>query len=383
MATIKSVKRWFWWHKWTSLICTAFLLLLCLTGLPLIFHEEIEELSETKKEISHAADANPVPLDQMAATAVKHFPGKVVKLVVWDKEHPGLVNITLGDSPSSHYKTDKYVVINSYTGKVADTPAPQEGFMYIMLRLHVDLFAGIPGKLLMALMGFLFVIAIISGIMLYGPIMKKFDFGMIRTEKSKRLKWLDMHNLLGIVTLTWATVVGLTGIINALADVMLYAWQQGQLTEMTAPYKNAKPLTGTLSSLDEALNIVQQKVPEMQPYFIAYPGTIYSSKHHYAVFVRGTTPLTERLLKPVLVDAKTGELTDMREMPFFVNAYFISQPLHFGDYGGMPLKVIWAIFDIATIVVLGSGLYLWFARSKSSREQIARMEANYNLTVTV
>ncbi|PJJ83526.1 PepSY-associated TM helix domain-containing protein [Mucilaginibacter auburnensis] len=383
MATIKSVKRWFWWHKWTSLICTAFLLLLCLTGLPLIFHEEIEELTEAKKELTHAPDAKPVPVDEMVKTAVAHFPGKVAKLVVWDKEHPGLVNVTVGDSPSSAYQTDKYVAINAYTGEIEDTPVVQEGFMWVMLRLHVDLFAGIPGKLLMALMGILFVIAIVSGIVLYGPIMKKFDFGMIRTEKSSRVKWLDMHNLLGIVTLTWATVVGLTGVINALGDVMLYAWQQGQLTEMTAPYKNAKPLTGELSSLDDAMKIVQQREPEMQPYFVAFPGTMYSSKHHYAVFVRGNTPLTERLLKPALIDAQTGQLTDMREMPFFVNAYFISQPLHFGDYGGMPLKMIWALFDIATIVVLISGLYLWFARRKSSKEQLARMEASYNLTATI
>jgi uncharacterized iron-regulated membrane protein len=383
MATIKTVKRWFWWHKWTSLICTAFLLLLCLTGLPLIFHEEIEQLTETKKNPHHPANAKPVTLDQMVATATQHFPGKVAKLVVWDKEHPGLVNVTVGDAPSSSYETDKYVVINSYTGKIEETPVVQEGFMYIMLRLHVDMFAGIPGKLLMALMGILFVIAILSGIMLYGPIMKKFDFGMIRTEKSARLKWLDMHNLLGIITLVWVTIVGITGVINALSDVMLFAWQQGQLTEMTAPYKNAKPLTGSLSSLDEAVKVVQQKEPEMQPYFVAYPGTMYSSKHHYAVFVRGTTPLTERLLKPALIDCKTGSLTDLRDMPFFVNAYFISQPLHFGDYGGMPLKIIWAIFDIATIVVLGSGLYLWFARSKSSREQLARIEATYNLSATL
>jgi len=40
----------------------------------------------------------------------------------------------------------------------------------------------------------------------------------------------------------------------------------------------------------------------------------------------------------------------------------VSQPLHFGDYGGLPLKIIWALLDIVTIVVLGSGLYLWLDR---------------------
>lgn len=44
MANVKNVKRWFLVHKWTSLICTLFLLMLCLTGLPLVFYEEIEDL---------------------------------------------------------------------------------------------------------------------------------------------------------------------------------------------------------------------------------------------------------------------------------------------------------------------------------------------------
>ncbi|RCH54746.1 PepSY domain-containing protein [Mucilaginibacter hurinus] len=380
MTTIKSVKRWFWWHKWTSLICTAFLLLLCLTGLPLIFHEEIEHFSEKEKTQETQVAATTKPLDELLVTAQNRFKGRVVKLLYWDREHPGNISITMGDSLMSHYETDKYVIINSFSGKIEETPEVQEGFMYTMFRLHVDMFAGIPGKLFMGLMGILFIIAIISGIMLYGPIMKKFDFGMIRTERSSRLKWLDMHNLLGIVTLTWATVVGFTGVINTLSDVVLGLWQQGQLAEMTAPYKNAAPLSGKLTSLDAAVKKVQAKEALMRPYIVAFPGTMFSSKHHYAIFVQGTTPLTSRILKPALIDAKTGTLTDIRDMPWYVNTLFISEPLHFGDYGGIPLKVIWALFDIATIVVLGSGLYLWFARNKSTRDQLARLEATYHLT---
>src|SRR5690606_34602273 len=41
------------------------------------------------------------------------------------------------------------------------------------------------------------------------------------------------------------------------------------------------------------------------------------------------------------------------------------QPLHFGDYGGLPLKALWAALDVITIVVLASGLYLWLARGRN------------------
>src|ERR1700760_299065 len=42
-VTARSVRWWSIVHRWSSLVTTAFLLLLCLTGLPLIFHHEIDE----------------------------------------------------------------------------------------------------------------------------------------------------------------------------------------------------------------------------------------------------------------------------------------------------------------------------------------------------
>lgn len=39
-----TIRRWSVIHTWSSLVCTVFLLLLALTGLPLIFHHELEHL---------------------------------------------------------------------------------------------------------------------------------------------------------------------------------------------------------------------------------------------------------------------------------------------------------------------------------------------------
>ncbi len=66
--------------------------------------------------------------------------------------------------------------------------------------------------------------------------------------------------------------------------------------------------------------------------------------------------------KPVLVDALSAEVTDSRDPPWYLAALMLSRPLHFGDYGGLPLQLIWAVLDLLTILVLGSGLYLWLAR---------------------
>ncbi|MGJ3629235.1 PepSY domain-containing protein [Sphingomonas sp. MMS24-JH45] len=45
--TRRSIRAWYLVHKWTSLVCTMFLLMLCLTGLPLIFHDEIDAALST------------------------------------------------------------------------------------------------------------------------------------------------------------------------------------------------------------------------------------------------------------------------------------------------------------------------------------------------
>jgi uncharacterized iron-regulated membrane protein len=53
-------------------------------------------------------------------------------------------------------------------------------------------------------------------------------------------------------------------------------------------------------------------------------------------------------------------------MPWYVSALLLSQPLHFGDYGGLPLKILWAFLNSIAIVVLGSGLYLWLKKRNVS-----------------
>ena len=119
------------------------------------------------------------------------------------------------------------------------------------------------------------------------------------------------------------------------------------------------------ASLDATLDKARKTAPDMNVSFVAFPGTPFTSSHHFAVFMRGHTPLTSRLLKPVLLDGETGEVSDARDLPVYLKALLVSQPLHFGDYGGMPLKILWALLDVLTIMVLGTGVYLWLRRRKA------------------
>jgi uncharacterized iron-regulated membrane protein len=248
------------------------------------------------------------------------------------------------------------------------------GPMLIVLKLHTDMFAGMPGKLFLGGMGLLFLAAIVSGVVLYWPFTRRLAFGTIR-QKTLRVAWLDWHDLIGITTVAWAVVVGGTGVVNTWAELMLNQWRATELASMVAPYAD-KPPPAHLASLDAIVENAAKAAPGMDVAFIAFPGTPFSSSHHFAAFMRGNRPLMSRLLRPILLDGETAEVAEARELPLYLKALFISQPLHFGDYGGMPLKIVWALLDLLTIVVIGSGFYLWIVRWRKTRRGSAMSGAH-------
>lgn len=373
MTAASTIKTWYLVHKWTSLVCTIFLLIICLTGLPLVFHHEIEHWLDDAKPLSEVpANTPPANLDKLVDSARAMYPGEVVDYLFFDPDEPQ-VFVGMAKKPGDGQVSGHAIRMDARTGDVLlDGPLYTQdkfSFMGIMLALHVDLFAGLTGELFLGFMGLLFCVAIVSGVVLYGPFMKKLEFGTVRASRSTRLKWLDLHNLLGIVTLVWAFVVGLTGVINELSTPLFRIWQSTELPRVLEPYKG-QSIPTELASVQLAADTARKAMPGNEVSFISFPGNAFGSPQHFIAWMRGDTPLTSKLNTPVLIDGRTGDLTTVARMPWYLTALEVSRPLHFGDYGGLPLKIIWALLDLVTIVVLVSGLYLWVARRRATEARI-------------
>lgn len=361
------IKSWFLVHKWSSLISTLFLLMLCLTGLPLIFHDEIEALAgEDAMEITGPASAQSgLPLDNIVSDALKQSGSGVPLFIGFSQDNP-VITVTTGPVPDAPERDMRLFSFNRTTGESIGE-VRDDGVMHFLLQLHADMFLGLPGMLFLGVMGLLFVLAIVSGLVLYAPFMRRLPFGTWRAGKSRRTSRLDEHNLLGVVTLGWALVVGLTGVINAFADPLTDNWRNGELKRMVAASAGQPALPPSrYGSIDKAMAAARAAQPGMSPQFIGFPGGAWSSAHHYAIFFQGDTPLTSHVLTPALIDAANGRLTDLGRMPAINKALMLSKPLHFGDYGGLALKLLWAAMTLATIRVLWTGMLLWFRRNAAS-----------------
>ena len=353
-----TIRAWSWTHKWSSLVSTLFLLMLCVTGLPLVFSHELNEVLLHEPWEAAQPDGPLLDLDQVLNTALARHPGDVPAFMSFDEDRP-VVNVTSAPPGSIAYN---FQPIDQTSGDPAPLVAGHP-VMEFILQLHTDMFLGLPGMLFLGLMGVLLVVAVVSGVVLYSPFMRRLPFGTLRLEKSARTRWLDWHNLLGAVTVAWLLVVGVTGIVNTLATPILAVWKADALAELAAAHATPAPLSER-SSLNAAVERAKQALPGMQVQFVAFPGTEYTTDHHYAVFFHGDTPLTTHMITPALIDIRTGELAAVAPMPWYVKTLSLSQPLHFGDYGGLALKILWALLDLATIVILGSGLYLWLGKKR-------------------
>ena len=228
-----TIRAWSWIHKWTSLVCTLFLLMLCVTGLPLVFHDEIDAaLSSDTWQPAHPGGPH-LTLDETLAVALENRPGEVPIFMSFDIDRP-VVNVTSGAAPDVPGTGMHFASYDLTSGDLVPPASGDGGVMEFLLQLHTDMFLGLPGMLFLGAMGFLFVLAVISGVVLYAPFMRKLEFGTVRRKQSTRLKWLDYHNLLGIVTVAWALVVGLTGVINTLEEPIIDTWRARELADLVA-----------------------------------------------------------------------------------------------------------------------------------------------------
>ncbi len=362
---VRGVTRWHVVHKWSSLICTVFVLMACFTGLPLVFSEEIHRFERWLADEASPTDPDAIPtlsMDELVAAARQERPDAHLQLLWREPSDPGIVNFAMGDTLEGPIVESEFLRIDEKTGQSRSAERVDDSLMGVLLLLHTELYAGLTGTLFLGVMAALFMTAIVSGIVLYAPFMRHRAFAVIRVEKG-RARWLDLHNALGIVLGTWTFVVSATGMINTWGSPMIQFWLLNDVQRMVAhDTVGAGNPKGELASVQAAIDLAAQEISDGEPSIVTFPGSELSNDRHYIVMFTGKTPVSSRLLMPAVVNAHSGELIATPDLPWYLKTFLLSQPLHFGDYGGLGLKIAWFLLDFAMILLLLSGLVLWWRK---------------------
>lgn len=154
MTTRPEVTRWFrfnlWVHRWSSLVVTLPFLVLCVTGILLIFHEELDAALGVVPKNTAPTHAR---LAECMIRVARDFPDQRVLSVGLDPEgHPDVFLVVVGPPSDTGFDHARLTFYDLGIGRHLGDSDPSKTFTGVLLKLHAAWFLGPAGRLLGALL---------------------------------------------------------------------------------------------------------------------------------------------------------------------------------------------------------------------------------------
>lgn len=361
-AASRTFRVCLWLHRWCGLVSAPFFLVLCLTGSVLVFHNELQILLGDVPVITDYDPKASLPAAHMVEQARAHYPDRAPLYVLVDAQRPEIAMVGMAPRDDMTVGAAKPLYFHAGTAQFLQArDLLNDSLIGLVFDLHAQWLVGLPGQLFGGLIALLVMVSLVCGLVVYKPFVKRIAFGQIRRHKGSVTSQLDWHNFIGVVVMGWLMVVSLTGIFLSIGSIAFNVWRMTELKDMTAAYKN-KPALSKVVSIDTAITAARAVKPDSRFTGAVFPGSEFSGLHHYGVFTSGTQAWGSKLLEITLIDAATGQVTQARTTPWYLKIIMLSEPLHFGDYGGLPLQILWLLATWLTLFITGNGAWLWWAK---------------------
>lgn len=248
-------------------------------------------------------------------------------------------------------------------------------------RLHF--LAQIPypfGYYLSGLIALFFLFAIVTGVLLHWKKIVS-NFYVFRPKEKLKTWWTDAHTSLGMLGLPFQFVYAVTGaffmiklLIVAPAVQFLYQGDQDKLykeleyTNTNYPFEN-KALTKNFN-INELVNTTKKNWNDFNITRIEIQNYGDTNMH---VQVEGEIDYGKKFtgIGKIIYKVATNEIVFKKD-PLIQSSYLdsvknILYRIHFGDYGGYPLKIISFLLGILSCFVIISGVMIWLvARDKKN-----------------
>lgn len=237
------------------------------------------------------------------------------------------------------------------------------------------------GYTLAGLVSFIFLFALISGLMLHWDKIKS-NFFVFRPGNKWKTVWTDMHTALGVIGFPYQFMYALTGIVLIVNSVLiipfskyLYDGKEDEVYAALGYNDNTKytylyqPLT-TAFNMGDFLDKVEKKWPNshMNRIFIKNYGD--KSMHVVALYdadIDKNFAGSGRLIYHVADDKILFEKSAAENGSYLDYMKGFIYRLHLADFGGYPVKIIYFVLGIMGCFVIISGILIWLvARDKNN-----------------
>lgn len=369
-------------HRWLSLICALFFLLLTLTGLPLLFRSEIEAWNTTNLPTTQGAQSLPEiwqGLDAGMKAFRAAYPQKQI-LAATPAPAEGtlyfLAKNRHAQDPRAHMRMGgEQIVFDQRTGELFDRTHrtyryPQiASFLHTMHILHVEMGLGRGGKIFLGVMCVLTIFSIISGFMIYKPFRKGKPFGL--TGRHGRGFWSDMHLGFSVFAAVFALVLTLSGVFVVLNSIGgdIYRQDAARVAMQLVNHE------GTPISPDVALQTIETSFPNKRIVSMRFPekdGTPYA----FFLADAGMKPTSYTRTEMAYVPSKGDLVAEFVPTPAWLSLTPLFLNLHIHNHDTLLLKIFWGILLLACAVMTITGAWLWFMRFRPAPSSANSSQGN-------
>ena len=367
-------------HAWVGLISGLFLIVICVTGSVAVFRPEIERAVDYRGlDFTVAPNGNEkISAGRAAATAQAAYPGSTPQQVRFPAP-PGSTQVH-GDAylvtlAQGRGKRNVQVLVDPYRDAIIREHKPVRGWGDWLRQLHVRfLYGSFWGRYIVGFFGLTLLFSTVSGLLIFA----RFNGASwrpkpVRWGRGARIVAGDTHKLVGLGSVAFNVVFGVTGAVLGLEGVY-----HKYLADKPPAVRRAGVAQLPPGGIDAFVEQARDLVPHSNP-------TGVQLNHARAGIVRvDLWPTTAHLVREasgyVIFDAKTAqpiEVYDATKAPAGVRLYYAMEPLHFGRMGGaMWVKLLWGLMGLTGGFLSVTGFVIYVVRKRKPRVRTAPVPAS-------
>lgn len=346
----------FWLHNLFGLKLSLFLAFVCLTGTIATVAHEIEWLY---KPAVRASSFTPGTEDWagMWAAAERAYPeATLTGIGSYDRSHAAYFAKTISARDSAG--TDFNIYVDPGTGRVTGHEYGRS-LQDAMRGLHYYLF--VPrdvGFYLVSSLGFVLLGSLVTGLIVY----KKFWRGFFRRPRlGRNLRTLmgDLHRLGGLWSIWFVAIIALTSIYY------FFEWSGLDWNSKTPRLPETHfSVSASASDIARWTQMARAAKPGLAITAVALP---YEPGEPVIVQGHWQATLVRERADAVFIDPVTHRIVGTRtahRMSAGERIVHTVDPLHFGTFGGLATRLLWAVFGLVLTGLAASGAYIYANRTR-------------------